>query len=330
MATWSSQYVNDLPDSAFACPDSRTYPHHDSSGELDLSHLRAALSRVGDTSNEQCGKAHLQAHAKANLGEAKALMPIKAKALDDEMAWFAGKIPRRLLAIPFGGPIPSPKSPLGVDYDGEWFSDRTDIFGGVRALRDTRERLVDFSHAFNPPSPAYGDPTGMMNGHILGKSILDPDPEEDGWWVDLWLKAGDKRVRMIQALAQRGAQLFGSSQVIPGKARHDPSTGEILAWPWALVTLSPAPSNTYSVLRPAKAVLEEADLAGITVSADYRALIEELRDLDSDLRRTSLAGDDEAKGGQAVPEPLIAELGERVGRTTAVLRSLLERLQQKD
>jgi hypothetical protein len=262
----------------------------------------------------------------------KSLMPIKAKALDDELAWFAGKIPRRLLAIPFGGPIPSAKAPRGVDYDGEWFSERTDIFGGIKALQDNRERLVDFSHAFNPPDPRYGDPTGMMSGHILGKSILDPDPEEDGWWVDLWLKAGDKRVRMIQALAQRGAQLFGSSQVIPGKARTDRETGEIMAWPWALVTLSPAPSNTYSVLRPAKAVLEEADLAGITVSDAYRTLIENFRDLDSDLRRTSLAGDDEAKGGLVEPDitPLIAELGERTGRTTAVLRDLLERQKQKD
>ena len=33
----------------------------------------------------------------------------------------------------------------------------------------------------------------MMTGHVLGKSILDPDPEEDGWWVDIWLKAGNKR-----------------------------------------------------------------------------------------------------------------------------------------
>lgn len=266
--------------------------------------------------------------------EPKAMMPVKAKALseDEEQAWFEGRVPRRLLAIPFGGPIPSPKAPRGVDYDGEWFSPRTDIFGGIKHLRENRERLVDFSHSFAAPDRRYGDPTGMMTGHLLGKSILDPDPEEDGWWVDIWLKAGERRVRMIQALAQRGAQLFGSSQPIPGKGRRDPDTGEILVWPFVLETLSPAPSNTYSVLRPAKAILEEADLAGISVSAQMRSLIEDMRDLDSDLRRTSLAGNDEAKGGLDAPDvnPLIAELGERLGRTTAVLRDLLERQKQKE
>jgi hypothetical protein len=264
----------------------------------------------------------------------KSLVPVKAKALspDEEKAWFAGSLPRRLLAIPFGGPIPSPKAPHGVDYDGEWFSERTDIYGGVKHLKDNRERLVDFSHSYLAPDKRYGDPTGMMTGHILGKSILDPDPEEDGWWVDIWLKAGDRRVRMIQALAERGAQLFGSSQPINGKGQRDPETGEITVWPFVLETLSPAPSNTYSVLRPAKAILEEADLAGISVSSQMRALIEQVRDLDSDLRRTSLAGDDEAKSGLEPPDinPLLAELGERTGRTTAVLQDLLERQKQKD
>lgn len=66
-ATWSAQYVNDLPDSAFACIDSagRHYPHHDAQGTLDLPHLRAALSRIGDPSNVQCGRRHLEAHAQA-------------------------------------------------------------------------------------------------------------------------------------------------------------------------------------------------------------------------------------------------------------------------
>ena len=56
---------HDLPDSAFACPEKRLYPHHTASGAVDKPHLRAALSRVGDPKNDQCGKAHLEAHAKA-------------------------------------------------------------------------------------------------------------------------------------------------------------------------------------------------------------------------------------------------------------------------
>jgi hypothetical protein len=265
----------------------------------------------------------------------KAYMPVKAKALDDEAAWFAGKIPRRLLAIPFGGPIPSAKSPLGVDYDGEWFSERTDIYGGARALRENRERLVDFSHAFAPPDHRYGDPTGMMSGHILGKSILDPDPEEDGWWVDLWLKAGDRRVKMIQALAHRGAELFGSSQPLPGKTSRT-DDGEITVWPFIFETLSPAPSNTYSVLRPAKAMLEEADLAGIAVPAAMRELLNNQYSLDASLKDPSLVGGLEAKSGRELSrindqeiEAALAELDEGYGKASARLRSLIERVRAR-
>jgi cation transport regulator ChaB len=61
-----------LPDSAYACPEKRLYPHHHRDGSLDLVHLRAALSRIGDTSNDQCGKAHLEAHAEAaGIGDRK-------------------------------------------------------------------------------------------------------------------------------------------------------------------------------------------------------------------------------------------------------------------
>lgn len=255
---------------------------------------------------------------------------MKAQTLDpdEEAAWFAGKLPKRLLAIPFGGPIPRPGAPKGVDYDGEFFSERTDIYGGIRALKQTRERLTDFSHSFMAPDHRYGDPTGLMTGHVIGKSILDPDPDEDGWWVDFWFKMGDKRVKMIEALAARGRQLFGSSQPVPGKSERNPDgSGEITVWPFALETITPAPSNTYSAFLPAKAILEEADLTGLSISNQMRLLIEDMRDLDSDLRQTSLAGDDVAKSGLAEPDvsPILAELGERTGATSARLRDLLER-----
>src|SRR5262245_15736685 len=97
MATWSSAYVTALPDSAFACVDSsgRHYPHHNAQGALDLPHLRAALSRVGDPANTQCGKAHLQAHANAaGVGKADFL---KAEQINSSK-W-------RVLSIPFGGPF---------------------------------------------------------------------------------------------------------------------------------------------------------------------------------------------------------------------------------
>jgi len=67
-AAWSSSYITALPDSAFACIDSagRHYPHHNAEGSLDMPHLRAAMSRIGDPSNTQCGKGHLMAHARSS------------------------------------------------------------------------------------------------------------------------------------------------------------------------------------------------------------------------------------------------------------------------
>lgn len=257
---------------------------------------------------------------------------VKSQELDPdaEQAWFAGKVPRRLLAIPFGGPIPHPDFPKGLDYDGERFSERVDIYGGIRALKQTRERLTDFSHAYAAPDSRYGDPTGMMTGHVIGKSILDPDPEEDGWWVDFWFKMGDKRVRMIEALARRGAQLFGSSQPVSGKAQRNGR--EITVWPFVLETLSPAPSNTHSAFLPAKSMLEEADITGIAVSSQMRTLLAEMRDLDADLRRSSLTGDDGAKAGRelssANDEEIEAALVE-LGAVNSRLANLLERVRSK-
>lgn len=262
----------------------------------------------------------------------KATVPVKAQELDPDAqkAWFAGKVPRRLLAIPFGGPIPRPGAPRGVDYDNEFFSERTDIYGGIRALKQTRERLTDFSHAYMAPDSRYGDPTGLMTGHVIGKSILDPDPDEDGWWVDFWFKIGDKRVRMIEALAERGRQLFGSSQPVPGKAQRNPDgSGEITVWPFVLETLTPAPSNTHSAFLPAKSMLEGADLTGIAIDPLLRTLLAEMRDLDADLRRSSLAGDDGAKAGRVLSSATDAELEsalEEIGTGYARLGSFLERI----
>lgn len=305
-AELSSGTRNALPDSAFACPEKRLYPHHHADGSLDLPHLRNALSRIGDPSNDQCGKAHLDAHARSEgLGDrGKALMPVKARPLDDdeETAFWEGRVPRQLLAIPFGGPIPSAKSKRGVDLDNEWFDEDTDIFGPYEALRKNKERLVDFQHSYRPPGPRFGDDTGMMRGHLVGKSILHPDPDEDGWWVDLWVERGNARVSLIKRLAERGAQLFGSSQPI-GKAHVDPD-GHIKLWPFWLETLTTAPQNTYSVMR-AKSVVDDAQQAGIILPESLTTLLTEIDSLATDLRRTSEQGSAGQGSGRS---PVVAQL----------------------
>jgi hypothetical protein len=60
---WTTKYMNDLPDSAFALVvkgdkesegktvprTNRNLPHHDASGKVDLPHLRNAMARVTHT-----------------------------------------------------------------------------------------------------------------------------------------------------------------------------------------------------------------------------------------------------------------------------------------
>lgn len=77
-ATWSTAYINDLPDSAFAyiepggerdetgrtTPRSkRHFPHHNAQGTIDLPHLRNALSRGPQSDVWPNGKSHLDRHA---------------------------------------------------------------------------------------------------------------------------------------------------------------------------------------------------------------------------------------------------------------------------
>ena len=290
MAEWTTAYVNDLPDSAFACTDSegRHYPHHDAQGKLDLPHLRAALSRVGDASNTQCGKGHLQAHAKsAGMGE-KALTEIKATVLDDDRF--------RLLAIPFGGPLKSAVSPRGVDLDGEWFSERTDIKPDWFDFR-----LVDWHHRADPG----------MGSVIIGKATLEDEPDEEGWWVEAWLKKGTKYLARIQRLMEAGGQLFGSSEAAPSLVRKDKS-GEILVWPYIRQTLSPLPRNTFSVLRPLKATLDDLAVEELApTAAFFDDLARYIDDLASNPAPT-LRGDGEAKAGRVL-----------AGRNEARLREAL-------
>lgn len=261
----------------------------------------ASRFKVAHTAAGNC-----KAAGKAMIDESKAVLPIKAQLFDAEEldAWLDGRHPRRLLAIPFGGPIPSAKSSLGVDLDGHYFDEQTDIYGPYKALRETRDRLVDWHHSYAPPYGRAQGPTGGLTGTIIGKAVLDAEPEEDGWWVDFWVKAGQKRTSLIRQLAERGAQLFGSSQIVPGSGKINNSTGHIERWPMVLETLTTSPQNTLSTFRTAKAVLDEADDADISLSGSFRELLATFDNLGADLSLTSYpdgdAGDVTAKAGRVL------------------------------
>lgn len=215
------------------------------------------------------------------------MQPIKAQHMDaDELsAWFDGRIPRRLLAIPFGGPLG------GKDLDGEYFSPRTDIKAAWLPFR-----VVDWHHGRDE----------IMGRTALGKAD-NLELAEDGWWVDVWFAHGEKRIELIRKLAERGAQLFGSSESVAGMVRKA-DDGEILVWPYWRQTLSTSPQNTFSALRPFKAAIEDAVSdyqPGPTFWADLETA---WRSLTPELRRGFTSGSDTVKAGDALAavQPLIA------------------------
>jgi len=71
---WGRRYIEGLPDSAFAAVEvaadgkkARHLPHHNHLGEVDVSHLKSALSRIHqvkwtDPANFAKAKAHLEEH----------------------------------------------------------------------------------------------------------------------------------------------------------------------------------------------------------------------------------------------------------------------------
>lgn len=87
-AAWTTEFINDLPDSAFAyiepggekdeggktTPRSlRHFPHHGTDGKLDLPHLRNALSRAPQSPFGDKAMPHLERHAdEADVGKALA------------------------------------------------------------------------------------------------------------------------------------------------------------------------------------------------------------------------------------------------------------------
>jgi hypothetical protein len=204
---------------------------------------------------------------------------IKAAPLDSDAlaAWFAGKAPRRLLAIPFDGPIPFPDG-RGRDLEGEYFDERTDI---KPDWFDARPVL--FHHGT--------DVSGKAGSGLVGKAdnLGSQDgqrgiPDEDGWWVDLWLRAGERNAARVKALAERGAQLFGSSAAIPHLVKRG-KAGHIEVWPYIEQTITTAPVNRLSAFSM-KAAMDDFTDASITVPDVLREVLTELdalRDLRTDL-----------------------------------------------
>jgi hypothetical protein len=211
LAEWTAAYINDLPDSAFACPDERKYPHHDASGKLDLPHLRNALSRVAQDDTTTCGVGHLREHAAAeDVGGTKS----------------AEQLAR---AVKFVGPdtIEGLAMPYGVDTDGEQFTKSTDLcldwFGETG-------RPVLYNHGLDQAHKAQK--VGQQSEYEL---------REEGVWAQSQLNANARYRKAIDQLIEKGA-LGYSAGAYPHLARKN-AKGEITRFPWVELSLTPFPAH---------------------------------------------------------------------------------------
>lgn len=219
------------------------------------------------------------------------MLHAKAEALDPaEMdAWYAGKVPRLMRTIPFGGPIPS-EDGKGRDLDNEYFDVRSDI-----KPHWFTERPVMFHHG--------ADPTGLMGDTVFGKAT-ELHQEEDGWWEKIWITLADARMDRVRNVENKGRSLYGSSTPLetPGVRVKRGKDGHLAVWPHAESTLSFSPQNTYAVLRPAKAIVEDFGIARIDVLPVAKALVDSIDNLGADLPPTlaEMSGDVAAKAGRVL------------------------------
>lgn len=236
----------------------------------------------------------------------KTLSAMKATVIDDDAF--------RLLALPFGGPIPYPGAPRGADLDRQWFEPDTD-FGSV-----PRRVPVTWHHGMD---------------QTMGKSVIaeagDLDFDDDGGWVTVWLRHGERRLNLVRRLAEKGAQIFGSSEAVDGSSRlragkailpwRRDIPGAIVSWHYSGQTLSTSPQNTLSVLRPLKATLDDLSSGIITPTdaffTDLAAFVDNLTGPAADP-----TGDAAAKAGRILSAKNEEALRDAVSALAAVLEQM--------
>ena len=331
MAELTSANINDLPDSDFAYiepggkvvggktePRSlRHFPIH------DAAHVRNALARLSGSPFEDKARPKVEAAAKRlGIGEpaGKAFLELKAEDFTSSQldSWLAGERARRILVIPFGGPIPSADG-KGRDLDGEYFDDATDLYGPFPGLRASRSRMVDWHH----DDRGVPDPrASKMKGAIIGRIDLDENPEDDGYWADWWAKAGERRLALVKSLEKRGVPLYGSSEPLKGSVRVG-IDGHIDLWPLIRHTITTSPQNTWAAVPPLKAFLDDdpdfSALRAVLIGLDPASLQGSFSDAGSGLRPS---GEPAGKAGRVLSAANEAELRSAMEGLQAVLAKL--------
>ena len=124
-----------------------------------------------------------------------------------------------VLGVPFGGPH------QGKDADGQFFSEKTNI------REDFYKEIPAFYyHSYDSYGRPQGDPV------LIGKATYD-HKDERGHWYKVILDKTKEFAGKVWEAAQKGVAL-ASSGTIGHLIRDDKSSGEILHWPAAELSLT--------------------------------------------------------------------------------------------
>ena len=160
-AEWTSAYINNLPDSAFAVVEGggkkdsegktvprslRHFPHHNAQGGVDLPHLRNALSRAPQSPFGDRALSHLRRHARAegvgDAGKAEDEFDFETLTFGDQVEYMS-----ELLGL-FGSSVSSLLATLTAEGHALNESKRQDLeallgtFPGLDALRTDVQHLL--------------------------------------------------------------------------------------------------------------------------------------------------------------------------------------------
>lgn len=149
-----------------------------------------------------------------------------------------------VLGVPFGGPI------AGKDYQGQYFTDRTNLMMDIGD-----ERPVLYYHGDSPS----GTPDTMVE--VIGKAKAIRK-DSHGLWFRVILDKGKKYSSRVYQAALRGVAK-ASSGTVDYLVRWT-QEGELLQWPVAELSLLDAvggrlPANPYAVVS-VKAIFSEAGI----------------------------------------------------------------------
>ena len=163
------------------------------------------------------------------------------------------------LAIPYGGPN------AGKDLQGEAFGPDTDL------------ALEWFPEEGRPVIYHHGLDSGMKTA-LVGRQI-ERAAQDAGHWVKVQLDKRNRYFEQISQMVKDGALSFSSGS-LGHLVEVEKESGQIKAWPWVELSLTPTPANPDAAVYAVKAsdAIEHIAAVKSIVPAPLKAAVDVMED----------------------------------------------------